>query len=178
MTARIPSADVTRPELQNLVATIVRERGQLGELYPHLLHSPGIAKGMIALGNGVRHDASFPPALRELVICRVGIVNGAIYEVSRHRQIAAEIGVPRTKLDALEEWPASDVFTDAERAALAYADVVTTRVTVHDELFAAVAQHWNTVEILELTVTIAYYNMVSRVLTPLNIGTDVLEERS
>lgn len=176
MSSRIPPVDTARPDLQEVVGTIVRERGQLGELYPFLLHSPAIASGMISLGNGVRKEASLPDTTRELVVCRVGILNGAVYEVYRHRQIASAVGVEEEELDALADWPASTLFSGANRAALAYADAVTTQVSVGDNLFAELTQHWNVTEILELTVTVAYFNMISRVLVPLRIGTEVSED--
>ncbi|MBO9627451.1 MAG: hypothetical protein J7484_13895, partial [Microbacterium sp.] len=72
---RIRPADPEDPALQDLVALILRERGQLGELYPVLLRSPAIASGMIELGNGVRRDATLPARVRELMICRVGLLN-------------------------------------------------------------------------------------------------------
>lgn len=167
---RIGPADPRDVGLEALVARIVRERGRLGELYPVLLRSPGIASGMVELGNGVRRDAVLPARIRELVICRVGILNRAAYEVLRHREIAAAVGVEPEVLDALDDWADSPHFAPDERDALAYADAMTTEVEVNDELFARVARHWSEDEIVELTVTIAYYNMISRILVALRIG--------
>jgi len=181
MTARIPPADLGDPALAEVVALIARERGQLGELYPMLLHSPAIARGMVELGNGVRKEASLPARTRELAICRVGALNGAAYEVARHREIAQTLGVGVAVLDALEN-PASledsPLLSRAERDTLAYVDVMTTTVRVPDEIYRAMAGHWTHVEILELTTTIAYYNMISRVLVALRIGDRAPDEEN
>ena len=168
---RLPSASTADPEASELVAQVVAQRGQLGELYPLLLHSPGIARGMLALGNGVRRESILAPAVREIAICRVGILNDAHYEVLRHREIAEAIGVERDKLDGLVDWESRpEVFTPLERDVLAYADVMTRQVRVPDTVFARVSSHFSARELLELTVTIGYYNLVSRVLVALEIA--------
>jgi AhpD family alkylhydroperoxidase len=168
--SRIEPADVDAAELREIVQLVYRERGVLGELYPQLMHSPAIAEGMIALGNGVRKKSSLPAMLRELVICRVGIVNGAAYEVLRHRQIAEGLGETMQRLDDLADWAVSRRFDYQERSALQLADSMTRDIAVSDEVFEPLRNYFDDRQILELTVTIAYYNMISRVLVALRIS--------
>jgi alkylhydroperoxidase family enzyme len=158
-------------ELAPLVELILSERGQVGELYPVLLNSPPIAAGMIHIGNAVRKEATLDAGIRELVICFVGTVNGADYEVFRHRSIAQDVGVPAEKIDALPRWPEADLWLPQERAVLQYAHEMTTSVRVRDASFTAIRGCFSDREIVELTVTIAYYNMISRILVALEIGT-------
>ena len=47
---------------------------------------------------------------------------------------------------------------------------MTKLVTVDDALFARMATHLNTQELLELTTAIATYNMVARILVALQIS--------
>ena len=47
---------------------------------------------------------------------------------------------------------------------------MTKLVTVDDALFARMATHFNTQELLELTTAIATYNMVARILVALQIS--------
>jgi alkylhydroperoxidase family enzyme len=168
--SRIPPADATAAQLRGVVDLILAERGALGELYPMLLHSPGIATGMISLGNGVRKEATLPAVLRELVICRVGLLNQAGYEVMRHRQIAESLGEDTGRLDALEDWAVGDVFDATERSALLLTDEMTRQVRVADATFDAVDRNLDERQVLELVVTIAYYNMISRILVALHVG--------
>ena len=173
MTTRIPPADVADPGLGEIVDLVARERGRLGELYPMLLHSPAIARGMIELGNGVRKRATLPARMRELAIYRVGVLNGAAYEVAEHRRIAESLGVEVAVLDALEDperLAESPLLSRTDLDTLGYVDAMTTTIEVPDEVYASMAGHWTPVEILELTVTVAYYNMISRVLVALRIG--------
>jgi AhpD family alkylhydroperoxidase len=168
--SRIPPANTGDVGLTGTIDLIIRERGALGELYPMLLHNPAIAEGMISLGNGVRKQSSLSPKLRELVICRVGILNEAHYEVLRHREIARSLGESEGRLEELTAWESSERFDAAERSALRLADEMTRSVMVSDNVFDDLRRHFSDQQILELTVTAAYYNMVSRILVALQIG--------
>jgi 4-carboxymuconolactone decarboxylase len=46
---------------------------------------------------------------------------------------------------------------------------MTVHVSVPDEVFGAVREHFGEQQVLELTVTVATYNMVSRVLVALGV---------
>ena len=72
-------------------------------------------------------------------------------------------GVSTEKIEALDDWAKSSLFTDAERVALEYADAMTdTRRDVDDELFARLRQHYDDDTIAELTMIIAWENASSR----------------
>jgi len=55
------------------------------------------------------------------------------------------------------------------RAVLAYTDTMTKQIQVPDELFAEVRKHFDAQEQVELTATIAGYNLVSRFLEAMQV---------
>ncbi|HTT11636.1 MAG TPA: carboxymuconolactone decarboxylase family protein [Burkholderiaceae bacterium] len=167
--ARLNYAEPNDTAIRALVERIVAERGSVLHLYQMLLHSPPIAEGWLSLMTAVRQRSTLPGALRELVIMRVGILNGAAYEVEQHAPIALREGLAREQLDALGDWAAADRFTATERAALALTDSMTRNVHVDATVFDAIRSHLPARQVLELVVTIASYNMVSRVLEALEI---------
>lgn len=57
----------------------------------------------------------------------------------------------------------------AERAVLAYTDSMTKEIQVSDELFAEVRKHFDAQGLVELTATIAGYNLVSRFLEAMQV---------
>src|SRR5690606_26858296 len=103
-------------------------------------------------------------AIRELVIMRVAQINKAPYEAEQHRPIALAEGVSVEKLDRLQDWPAADLFDQREQAALALTDSMTREIQVSATCFETARTHFSDREMVELTVTIAAYNMVSRFL--------------
>ncbi len=170
--ARIEYPDLAGagPEVSALVHQIQQERGgRLLNLYRLLLHNPNVAAGWLRLGTAVRYESNLDGALRELAICRVARLTVAEYEWRAHRPLALREGVPAEQLDALDAWQESPLFDARQRAALAYTDAMTRLVQVDDETFAAVREQLSPRQIVELTVTIGFYNMVSRFLVAMAV---------
>jgi len=175
--ARIPYADPARPDLHEAADTIRASRKKIGHLHRMLLHAPPIAQGWITMFDAVRWKSTLSGKIRELVICRIAAINGASYEWEAHAPIALKEGATQAQLDALRDWAGSDAFDATERAALAYCDAMTTAVHVPEDVARAVRDLLAHRQLVELTVTIAGYNCVSRVLEALEInGADPLPE--
>ncbi|TGV05709.1 carboxymuconolactone decarboxylase family protein [Alcaligenaceae bacterium 429] len=170
--ARIDYADLQDPEVSPLVEQIIAERGSVLHLYQMLLNSPPIAKGWLNHLTGIRLNSSLPGDLRELIIMRVAVLNNAPYEADQHAPIALKEGVSQAQLDELQTWQSSTLFDERTRAVLAYTDAMTRDVQVNDTVFSAIKSHFDKREIVELTATIATYNMVSRFLEALQIHSD------
>lgn len=137
-----------------------------------LLHSPPVAQGWLDYLTAIRQKTSISGALRELIIMRVAILNRAPYEADQHAPIALQEGLSQAQLDALEHWHDSELFTDKQRAVLALTDEMTLTVQVSKEVFAAVREHFGPQQLVEITATIAAYNMVSRFLEAMQIHSD------
>jgi AhpD family alkylhydroperoxidase len=168
--ARIPYPDTDRPDLAPLVARIKAERGgRLLNLYRMLLHSPPIASGWLALFTAIRQQSALSGRLRELVVLRIAVLNGAEYEFKAHVPFALREGLTQAHIDALKAGRAPEGLAALDEAALAYAEAMTRAVRVPDPVFAAVRKHLGDREVVELTATIAGYNLVSRVLEALKI---------
>ena len=77
--------------------------------------------------------------------------------------MGSRLGLSTEKIEALNDYAKSPLFSDAEKAALEYADAITdTRRDVDDALFARMQQHYDDDTIAELTMTIAWENASSR----------------
>lgn len=157
------------PDLQPLVAQIAAERGRVGPLYQMLLNSPVIARGWLALGTAVRLEAALDPKLRELVILQVGYLLQADYEFSHHYPIALKHGATPEQVAALPDFETSPLFDERERAALRFAKVSTLDVTVPDGVFEAIRRHLDPQRMLELAVTVGFYNAVCRLIHAVGI---------
>jgi alkylhydroperoxidase family enzyme len=169
--ARVPLVgEGERPELKGLIETIKAERGgRLLDLYRVLLNSPAIAEGWLKLFTAIRQKSKLPGNHRELAILRVALLNGADYEYRAHVPFALKEGVAQEKIDALEGWRGSKLFSKEERVVLAYTDAMTRDIKVPDVLFAEVRAVLDERETVELTATIAGYNLVSRFLVAMQL---------
>ncbi|MEI8400378.1 MAG: carboxymuconolactone decarboxylase family protein [Alcaligenaceae bacterium] len=167
--ARIPYANLTNPEAKPLVDRIVAERGGVLHLYQMLLHSPPVASGWLNYLTAIRQQSTLQGGLRELVIMRIAVLNGAPYEAEQHAPIALREGVSQVQLDDLGNWQQSKNYDPTQRAVLAYTDAMTKDVHVSPEVFAAVKAVLTDRLLVELTATVGAYNMVSRFLEALQI---------
>jgi AhpD family alkylhydroperoxidase len=168
--ARLPYPDIDRADLAPLVERIKRERGgRMLNLYRMLLHSPPIAEGWLAFFTSVRQKGALSGRFRELAILRIAVINGADYEFNAHVPFALKEGLTQVQLDALAADRVPEGITEADRAVLAYADAMTRKVRVPDEVFAQVRKQLPERELVELTVTIAGYNCVSRFLEAIQV---------
>src|SRR5689334_5408055 len=102
--ANIPYADLSDPAVRPLVDRITAERGGVLHLYQMLLHAPPVAEGWLTYLTAIRQKSTLPGALRELVIMRVAILNGAPYEADQHAPIAIREGMTQAQLDDLPAW--------------------------------------------------------------------------
>jgi AhpD family alkylhydroperoxidase len=157
------------PELAPIFARILAERGMVPDLYKVLLHSPAVMEGWLGLFTAIRQKTKLKGRIREFAIIRVAILNGAEYEYQAHLPFARKEGASAEQLAALKAWQLSPLFDAAERAALAYTDTMTKQVQVPDELFVEVKKHFDDQDLVELTATIAGYNLVSRFLEAMQV---------
>ncbi|MEX0407434.1 carboxymuconolactone decarboxylase family protein [Aquibium sp. LZ166] len=156
--------------LEKLIDEIRSERGgKLLLLYQVLLNSPPVARGWLKLLTAIRQQTSLPGALRELVILRIAILNGASYEFEAHAPIAIAEGLDKGWIGELSRGGTPDGMPEREKAVLAYTDAMTRDITVPEQTYRAMAAHFDERQILELTATIAAYNMVSRLLVALEV---------
>ncbi len=167
--SRIKFADVNSPDIAPKAQQIVAERGSVLDLYKMLLHSPPVAMGWLHYLTTIRHECELAGHIRELVIMRVAILNGATYEAEQHAPIARREGVTLRQLEMLNNWESSVEFNEQQRAVLAYTDAMTQNIRVSADVFLGIRSHFNDRLIVELTATIAAYNMVSRFLEALEI---------
>jgi alkylhydroperoxidase family enzyme len=92
--------------------------------------------------------------------------------------VGSELGLTTEKLLAIPDYATSPHFDDRERIAFSYADAMTLRCTVDDELFARLQEHYTDDAIVELTEVIAWENASARFNRALGIPSQGLWKRS
>lgn len=159
----------TRPELADVEASILAERGRVSLLYQVLLNSKPITRGWERMLTAVRNQTGVPAALRELIILRVAVLNGAPFEFQAHAPIALREGVSEQKIAAVADTAIAMIFDAEERLVLELTDSMTRDIVVPDDLMLELKQRYGDERLVELVATVAAYNMVSRFLVALHI---------
>lgn len=159
------------PELAGLVTKIRGARGgRLINIYRLMLHSPALANAWFELNQAVRYGTEIDGQCRELAVIRVAILNNVEYVLRAHGPAyALKEGLTPAQVDALSAWRSSDLFSERQRVLLAYVDSITRQIDVPDEVFAALKIHFSERQIVELTMLIGAYNMLTRCLKALQV---------
>jgi AhpD family alkylhydroperoxidase len=168
---RIPlvTGDTPGVDAELVRAIALRRGGELLELDRLLLHSTPVARGWNAYMGAIRGACVLNGALRELAILLVARLNRAPYEFAQHAPVALREGVTPAQIAALDSWESAAAYTPRERAVLGYTQAMTQHVQVPAPVFDALRPWFDAREIVELTATIAAYNMVSRFLEALGV---------
>lgn len=100
------------------------------------------------------------PVLRELGQTRAGWVKQSQFVFSQHCKSLRGLGVSDEKIAAIPHWTVSDLFSDEERAVLAYADCLSgAGGRVPDAVFQKLKTFWDDEQIFEFTYITCLYDM-------------------
>jgi alkylhydroperoxidase family enzyme len=170
--ARVPLLDVEdSPALKDLTDRIrAARRGRVINVYRLLLHSPPLAETWFEHNNAVRWDTGLEGRLREMVIIRIGHLARANYVVGQHvPKLALAEGLSLAECEALKQWQDSSLFSERDRAVLAYTDSMTRDIEVPDAVFEPLREYFDDRKLVELTVLIGTYAMHVRVFEALKL---------
>jgi len=112
---------------------------------------------------------SLPTHLRLLVQTWPAMLNSCHFCVDIAKAQAVMAGLGLEKFEALPEWRTSPLFSDRERAALAYVEEATRNRKVSDATFETLRKHFGEREIVEITYLNAVENFYNLVNLPLEI---------
>jgi AhpD family alkylhydroperoxidase len=125
--------------------------------------APDTIKAFIALETQIQ-STGLDQSLIELVKTRASQINGCAYCINMHTQDARKQGETEQRLYLLNAWREAPVYTDRERAALAWTEAVTLISETHapDDVYAEVRTHFSEAETVNLTMLIATINAWNR----------------
>jgi AhpD family alkylhydroperoxidase len=125
--------------------------------------APDAMKGMLELEKAVK-NVGLEPSLVELVKIRASQINGCAYCIYMHTKAAREIGETEERLYLLDAWRESPLYSDRERAALAWTESLTLISETHapDGDYETLKAHFTDKERVELTLVISAYNAWNR----------------
>ena len=125
--------------------------------------APEAFKPLLALEEQLK--ASLEHSLIHLVKTRASQINGCAYCLHMHTSDALAAGESPTRLFLLDAWEESKLYTDRERAALAWTEALTKISETHapDADYDGLKAHFSDVEIVNLTLLIGAINSWNRI---------------
>lgn len=133
--------------------------------------APEGAKALYGIHHYITQKTDLPEELIHLVFLRVSQINGCAHCIDMHsRDLLKTMSSERVML--VPVWDeVAHLFSDQQRAALAWAEEVTLVSETHasDEAYAAAAAAFAPKDLVDLTITIAAMNAFNRLGAPFRL---------
>jgi AhpD family alkylhydroperoxidase len=125
--------------------------------------APAVMKAMMALESQVA-GSGLEPALMELVKIRASQINGCAFCLHMHTRDARAKGEKEERIYLLDAWRESPLFSERERAALAWTEAVTlvSQTHVPDDVYEQARAEFSEEELVKLTLLITTINAWNR----------------
>lgn len=126
--------------------------------------SPDAFKAVLALEQYVSGTSGLDKRLLHLLKIRASQINGCAYCIDMHVREARAFGLSDQWIALICAWRDSPLYSDRERAVLAWAESLTQISTTGapDRDFEPLRQHFSGAEIVDLTVAIGTINVWNR----------------
>lgn len=138
--------------------------------------APDALKAMMEIekyvaGSNLKHS------LCELVKLRASQINGCDYCIAKHSRDALRIGETEQRLQALKIWRKTSLFSERERAALAWTEALTliSENEIPDALYKMVLGYFSEEDLIALTMAINAINGWNRLAISFKTVSEHLE---
>jgi len=140
-------------------------------------HHPTLMTGYGALEEATKRSHRVPEHLKALAEMRAAMLAGCEWCLDFGSTVALRSGLTEDQLRALPTYTESSEFSQLERLVIEYASGMSrTPVDVSDELFAALREHFDEPQMVELTNVIALENYRARFNWAFGLGSQGFSE--
>lgn len=146
--------------------------GPVLNIFRTLAHHPKLMKRWLVFGNHVLAKSSLGPREREIAILRVGWLCRAEYEWGQHVAIGKQAGLSDEEIERIAEGPEAAGWNALDRAILKATDELHGDSFVSDATWQALAEHFDTQQLMDLIFTVGQYHLVSMALNSLGVQPD------
>ena len=124
-----------------------------------LTTTPNVVRAMLGLHKPLS-QSGLEKGLLDLVFFRVSQINGCAFCLDMHSKDLRAAGETEQRLYVLEAWRESPFYSERERAALAWAEAVTTLTNkdVPDDVFEQAKAQFSDADLVNLTLAVVAIN--------------------
>ncbi len=161
---RLPTRERAElPEYEPLFRQVESHLGVLPNSTLTMAHRPEIMAAFAALNEAVMGPGTVDAGLKQLAVLMVSSAATCRYCQAHSSHVARERGVAEEKIQAIWDYEASPLFTDAERAVLTVAEGAGhVPNTVTDEQFAALRDYYTDEQVVEIVAALSVFGYLNR----------------
>ena len=172
-TPRLKPVSPLTPEVEEILVGSIRSvNGEPLNLFGTLAHHPKLLKRFLAFGGFFLNRGVLPPREREIIILRVGMNTGSVYEFGQHTVIGRDCGLTDAEIAATAERASTHPWSNRDRALLAMTDEICANDCVSEPTWKELRADWTDAELCELVVLVGVYRMVAGFLNTMGVELD------
>ena len=159
--------DEASPEAKVLFDHCTRMLGRVANALRVAAHSPKLTQALLGfMIPALRSEVTgvLDIRVKTLVILKTSMLNGCKYCIGHNTALGRSIGFSDEQIEAIDgDYRNSDLFTPAEKAAIAWADHLTERTyRRHPEAMGELKRHFDEAQIVEITMVCGFFNFWNR----------------
>lgn len=152
-----------RPQFEEKFARYDKIRGFLPNSILTMGRRPNIAQAFMDLNQAVLYEGTVPEALKMMIALMTSMATGCRYCQGHMANLSHVCGFEDEKINSVWECETSDLFTDAERAALVLErEAAGNPNMAGPEHFEAPSPHFSDAEIVEIVASMALFGYLNR----------------
>jgi 4-carboxymuconolactone decarboxylase len=166
---RVPRVEKPWTDAQRAILAPRERNGRVMGVWSTCAQAPELCQAWLEFTDYLLQDSSLPIRDRELLILRIGYLNGGAYEWAAHRGLALNVGITEEELRQITEGPEAAGWSQWDATLLRSADELHDNALVSDSTWEILAARYNTRQMMELVFTVGQYNLVAMYLNSLGV---------
>jgi 4-carboxymuconolactone decarboxylase len=146
-----------------------RNPADAGNLLATLVRHPRLTRAFLRFNNHLLFSSTLPPRLRELAVLRVAHRHSCEYEWRHHVDMGREVGLTDEDIDGIQRGKATD---ELDRSVLNAVDELGEKSTVSDATWAALSEHLDERQRMDLVFTIGCYGALAMAINTFGVEPD------
>ncbi len=140
-----------------------------GNLLSTLVRHPKLTRAFLRFNTHLLFSSTLTPRLREIAVLRVAHRSSCEYEWRHHVDMGRDAGLTDDVIDGIQRGEASD---DLDRAVLKAVDELTDQSIVSDATWAALSEHLDERQCMDLVFTIGCYGALAMAINTFGVEPD------
>ena len=161
--------DAVDHSLSGMLPAERRNPEDAGNLLATLVRHPKLTRAFLRFNNHLLFTSTLSPRLRELAVLRVAHLTDCAYEWAHHVNMGRETGLTDEQIDGIQRGEATD---ELDRAVLRAVDELQDKATVSDATWAALSDHLDERQLMDLVFTIGCYGALAMAINTFGVEPD------
>jgi len=166
---RIPRVEKPWTDAQREILEPRERNGRVLGVWSTCAQATELCNAWLEFTDYLLQDTSLPIRDRELLILRIGWLNGGAYEWAAHTGLALSVGITDEEMRRILAGPDAPGWSAWDATLLRAADELHNDALVSDATWNALAERYDQRQLMEAVFTVGQYNLVAMYLNSLGV---------